>query len=127
MHVEFGDNGRYNATGIGTITFNRESGKLILLQDVVHDLGLKKNLISVSMLEDKGYEVVFSVLTGKFVQPTVGDLPGRKSQLDLKPFGVGIPPGCGSGYRLRCIPFWSQKNLIKPADTHLFIGYEIHD
>ena len=60
MHVELGDGGRYNATGIGTITFQRESGKLILLQDVVHVLGLKKNLISVAMLEDKGYEVVFS-------------------------------------------------------------------
>ena len=33
------------------------------------------------------------VLTGKFVRPTVGDLPGRKSQLDLEPFGVGIPSG----------------------------------
>ena len=59
LHVELGDNGRYNATGIGTITFQRELGKLILLQDVVHVPGLKKNLISVAMLEDKGYEVVF--------------------------------------------------------------------
>ena len=60
LHVELGDNGRYDATDIGTITFQRESGKLILLQDVVHVPGLKKNLISVATLEDKGYEVVFS-------------------------------------------------------------------
>ena len=60
MHVELGDGGRYNATSIGTITFQRESGKLILLQDVLHVPGLTKNLISVAMLEDKGYEVVFS-------------------------------------------------------------------
>ena len=60
LHVELGDNGRYNATGIGTITFQRYSGKLILLQDVVHVPGLKKNLISVAMLEDKGYDAVFS-------------------------------------------------------------------
>ena len=60
LHVDLGDNGRYNVTGIGTITFQRESGKLILLQDVVHVPGLKKNLISVAMLEDKGYDVVFS-------------------------------------------------------------------
>ena len=60
LHVELGENGRYSATGIGTITFQRESGKLILLQDVVHVLGLKKNLISVAMLEDKGNDVVFS-------------------------------------------------------------------
>ena len=60
MHVELGDNGRYNATGIGTITFQRESGKLILLQNVLHVRGLTNNLISVAMLEDKGYEVVCS-------------------------------------------------------------------
>ena len=60
MHVELSDNERYVATSIGTITFQRESSKLILLQDVVHVPGLKKNLISVAMLEDKGYEVVFS-------------------------------------------------------------------
>ena len=33
------------------------------------------------------------MLTGKYVRPTVGDLPGRKSQLDFEPFGVGIPSG----------------------------------
>ena len=60
LHVELGDNGRYNATDISTITFQRESGKLIILQDVVHVPGLKKNLILVAMLEDKGYDVVFS-------------------------------------------------------------------
>ena len=60
MHVELGDNGRYNATDIGTITFQRASGKLILLKDVLHVPGLKKNLISVTKLEDKGCDVVFS-------------------------------------------------------------------
>jgi hypothetical protein len=27
MHIEMGDDGRYIETGIGTITFHRESGK----------------------------------------------------------------------------------------------------
>ena len=31
-----------------------------ILKDVMHVPGLKKNLISVVMLEDKGYDVVFS-------------------------------------------------------------------
>ena len=31
-----------------------------LLKEVMHVPGLKKNLISVAMLEDKGYDVVFS-------------------------------------------------------------------
>ena len=46
-------------TGIGTITFERESGKPFLLKDVMHVPGLKKNLVSVAMLEDIGYDVVF--------------------------------------------------------------------
>ena len=60
VHIEMGDDGRYSATGIGTISFQRESGKPFVLKDVMHVPELKKNLISVAMLEDKGYDVVFS-------------------------------------------------------------------
>ena len=60
MHVEMGNDGRYSVIGIGTITFERESGNPLFLKDVMHVLGLKKNLVSVAMLEDKGYDVVFS-------------------------------------------------------------------
>ena len=64
MHIEMGDDGRYSATNIGTITFERESGKPFLLKDVMHVPGLKKNLDSVAMLEDRGYDVVF--INGKY-------------------------------------------------------------
>jgi len=47
-------------TDIGTISFKRESGKPFVLKEVMHVPRLKKNLISVAMLEDKGYDVVFS-------------------------------------------------------------------
>ena len=57
MHIEMGDDGRYSETGIGTITFDRESSNPFLLKDVMHVPGLKKNLVSVAMLEDKGYDV----------------------------------------------------------------------
>ena len=60
MHIEMGDNRQYSANEIGTITFERESGKPFLLKDVMHVPGLKKNLVSVAMLEDRGYDVVFS-------------------------------------------------------------------
>eukprot|EP00253_Pinus_taeda_P021600 PITA_21600 len=60
VHIEMGDDGRYSATGIGTISFERESGKPFVLKEVMHVPGLEKNLISVAMLEDKGYDVVFS-------------------------------------------------------------------
>ena len=43
MHIEMGDDGRYNVTSIGTITFERESGKPFQLKDVMHVPGLKKS------------------------------------------------------------------------------------
>ena len=60
VHIKMGDDGRYSATNIGTISFERESGKPFRLKEVMHVSGLKKNLISVAMLEDKGYDVVFN-------------------------------------------------------------------
>ena len=60
IHIQMGDNGRYSVTDIGTINFERELGNPFLLKDVMHVPGLKKNLVSVAMLEDKGYDVVFS-------------------------------------------------------------------
>ena len=60
MHIEMGDDGRYSVTNIRSITFERDSGKPFLLKDVMHVPGLKKNLVSVAMLEDRGYDVVFN-------------------------------------------------------------------
>ena len=57
MYIEMGNDGRYSVTSIGTITFERESGKPFLLKDVMRVLGLKKNLVSVAMLEDRGYDI----------------------------------------------------------------------
>ena len=42
MHIEMGDDGRYSATDIGTITFERESGKPFQLKYVIHVPGLMK-------------------------------------------------------------------------------------
>ena len=64
MHIELGNDRWYNATGIGTITFQSVLGKLFKLKNVMHVPGLKKNLGSVAMLEDRGYGAVFS--EGKF-------------------------------------------------------------
>jgi predicted aspartyl protease len=60
MNTEMCGDGRYSVTRIGTITFHRELGKPFQLKDVIHVPGLKKNLVSVTMLEDIGYDVVFS-------------------------------------------------------------------
>ena len=60
MHIEMGDDGRYSATRIGIVNFQRDSIKHFKLKDVMHVPGLKNNLVSVAMLEDLGYDVVFS-------------------------------------------------------------------
>ena len=49
IHIEMGEDGRYNATSIGTITFERESSKPFMLKYVMHVPGLKKNLVLVTM------------------------------------------------------------------------------
>ena len=46
-------------TNIGTITFQRESGSPLRLADVLYVPGLRKNLVSIAVLEDHGYEVIF--------------------------------------------------------------------
>ena len=45
--------------GCGTITFLRESMSPIILRNVLYVPGLEKNLISVSMIEDRGLGVSF--------------------------------------------------------------------
>jgi len=54
--------------GVDIVSFQRESGKPLWFADVLYVLGLKKNLMSISTLEDKGYEVKFD--NGRlFVRP----------------------------------------------------------
>ena len=60
MHIGMGDDERYSVSRVGTIPFQREHGAPITLTDVKYVPGLKKNLVSVMMLEDKLYDVVFS-------------------------------------------------------------------
>ena len=60
MCIEMGDDGKYYVSGEGMVVFQREHGAPLTLTDVKYVPGLKKNLVSVAMLEDKGYDVVFS-------------------------------------------------------------------
>eukprot|EP00253_Pinus_taeda_P029879 PITA_29879 len=60
MHIEMGNDENFSVLGVGMIAFQREHGASITLTDVKYVPGLKKNLVSVAMLEDKGYDVVFS-------------------------------------------------------------------
>eukprot|EP00253_Pinus_taeda_P030237 PITA_30237 len=60
MRIEMGDDERYSVSRVSTVAFQREHGAPIILTDVKYVPTLKKNLVSVAMLEDKGYDVVFN-------------------------------------------------------------------
>ena len=57
--IELEDDRRYKSQGVGTILFQRESGKPLRFADILYVLRLTKNLISISTLDNKGYEVNF--------------------------------------------------------------------
>jgi len=59
FHIEMENDGKYRAKGTGIVRFERELGNPMFLRDVLYIPGLKKNLISVLALEDKGYKVTF--------------------------------------------------------------------
>jgi hypothetical protein len=58
-HVELGDEKFYKIEGVGSISFILESRDRIHVDEVLYVRGLKKNLLSVATLEDKGYWVIF--------------------------------------------------------------------
>ena len=59
MEVVLGDDSVVSAVGCGTFTFQRESMSPMVLRDVLYVPRLKKNLVSVSMIEDQGLGVSF--------------------------------------------------------------------
>eukprot|EP00253_Pinus_taeda_P031555 PITA_31555 len=60
MQIAMGDDGKYYVSGEGMVVFQREHEAPLTLTNVNYVPGLKKNLVSISMLEDKGYDVVLS-------------------------------------------------------------------
>jgi hypothetical protein len=54
-----GDDWEVKVAGCGTVSFRRESLPPMTLIEVLYVPGLKKNLVSVSTIEEKGYEVLF--------------------------------------------------------------------
>ena len=58
--VEMGDNGTYAIDGISSASFQLDSGTVFHVEEILYVPSLKKNLLSVGVLEDKGYTVAFS-------------------------------------------------------------------
>ena len=63
--VELGNEASYAIKGTCSISFQLEGGVTLHLDEVLYVLGLKKNLISVVVLESKGYRVVFMEEIGR--------------------------------------------------------------
>eukprot|EP00253_Pinus_taeda_P013514 PITA_13514 len=59
VEVVLGDDRIIRAVGVGTLTFQRESRPPLKVTKVLYVRGMRKNLISISALEDRGYEVLF--------------------------------------------------------------------
>jgi hypothetical protein len=60
LHVVLGDDARYNVRGVGTYTFQLDSDMQLQLKEVLYVPGMKRNLVSIFSLEDKGCKVTFS-------------------------------------------------------------------
>jgi len=59
LKIILGDNATYPVKGIGTITLHLNYIQTIHLQEVLYVSDLKKNLVSISAMEDKGFKVAF--------------------------------------------------------------------
>ena len=57
--VKLGDDYQYTIKGVGEASYKLQSGKQLKIKDVLYVPGLKKNLLSISGLEKKGFRVAF--------------------------------------------------------------------
>ena len=58
--VELGNGSTYDIKGIGSTALQLDSGMLINIGEILYVPSLKKNVISMTVLEDKGFLVTFS-------------------------------------------------------------------
>ena len=59
LEIILGDNATYPVKGIGIVTLHLNQGQTIHLQEMVYVPDLKKNLVSISAMEDRGFKVAF--------------------------------------------------------------------
>ena len=93
LEVVLGDDTVVSAVGRGTVRFERESMQPMYLRDVLYVPGLKKNLVSVSMIEDRGFGVyvldgkvhIFSKSAGPSVSRVIGVRCGKLYKLLFEP------------------------------------------
>ena len=57
--IEFGDDSTYSIQGVGSTSFQLSSRDTLHVEKIIYVPGLKKNLLYVSVLKDKGFQVIF--------------------------------------------------------------------
>lgn len=93
LYIEFGNESKVKAIGRGIVSFQRESRPPMVFNGVLYVPGLKKNLISVSTIEDQGYVVTFQkerVLvhpkgSNVTLAKVIGIRQGKMYRLDFQP------------------------------------------
>jgi hypothetical protein len=64
-NVKLGDDYQYSIKGVGEASYKLDSKKEMRMKDVLYVPGLKKNLPSISTLDEKGFRVSF--VDGEFL------------------------------------------------------------
>ena len=100
-----GDDTVVRAVGRGTVRFDRESMQPIFFRDVLYVPGLKKNLVSVFMIEDRGFGLY--VLDGK-----VHIFPKSAGPSDSRVIGVR----CEKIYKLLVEPHHALSHTQSSSD-----------
>ena len=73
VKVELGDDGTYDIKGFGSTSFQLHTANVFHIDEILYVPGLKKNLISVAVLESKGYSIAFTKGEA-LIWPSNGDL-----------------------------------------------------
>jgi hypothetical protein len=60
VKVELEDDGTYDIKSFGSASFQLQSSNIFHIDEILYVPGLKKNLISVAVLESKGYSIAFT-------------------------------------------------------------------
>jgi hypothetical protein len=101
LHVELGTHAKCGVEGVGTVRFQLESGGSLEVVDVLYVPELRRNLLSVSALEDKGYAVLFQ--NGQVFMHSEGASPDTTINIGVRE---------GRVYRLQGKPVRGSKGIL---------------
>jgi hypothetical protein len=92
LQVELGNNAKYAIKGVGTTSFQRDYGDSLHMRDVSFVPRLRKNILSISALEDRGYEVAF--VDGQVLVWPKGSSIDSSGVIGVQEGGFYILSGC---------------------------------